>query len=485
MMNSESPWTKRAKIVATLGPATDKPELVEALILAGVNVFRLNFSHGGHDDHALRIQWIREASARLDQAIAVMLDLQGPKIRTGPLAGGGPVELRDGAFITITTDPVEGTAQEVSTSYPHLPADVNEGDPLLISDGRLAVRVYSVAAPKVHCVVERGGMLRERQGINIPGGALSMPSMTVKDEEDLAFGLDLGVDCVALSYVRRAADLQMARDYMQRHGRSVPLIVKVETAQAAEHLEEVVAASDGVMVARGDLGVEVGPERVPILQKRMVHQARILGLPCIIATQMLESLMEESIPSRAEVSDVANAAWEGGDALMLSGETAVGRHPVLAVETMARIIAEAESFVRPSDFHEQMELHPQDASKDAQAISHAAHSMADDLEVRAIAGLTRTGRVANLLSAYRPGVPIYAFTPDEQLYRWMALRWGVQPLHCEVQESADAMLAQMEAQLLSRGLVQSGDTVLVVGSMPLRAGVRTNFLKVHPIGNSG
>lgn len=478
-MTTETSWVRRAKIVATLGPATDRAEIMEALIRAGVNVVRLNFSYGSHPEHAQRIALVRAAAERSGQPVAILQDLQGPKIRTGPLAGGGPIFLNEGHEIVITTKPVVGTVERIDTSYAALPVDVRPGDRLMLSDGRIVLRVLATAPGEVRCLVEGGGRLAERQGISMPEVSISAPSLTPKNEEDLAFGLEQGVDCVALSFVRRAADLQRVRDFMMSRGQVVPLIAKIETREAVDNLHAVLAASDGVMVARGDLGVEVGPERVPVIQKLIVSEARALGIPCIVATQMLEAMIDQPLPTRAEASDVANAAWEAADVPMLSGETAVGQDPVAVVMTMARIITEAEAAAHRLGLPPPVDFHQFRVGDEAVAISHAAQTLAAVLGVRAIVGLTRTGRTARLLSAHRPGVPVYAFTPDDRIYRWMTLWWGVLPLHCEIPEHADTMIELMERQLLGLGLAAPDDVVLVVVAMPLRAGVHTNFMKIH------
>src|SRR5829696_4294645 len=402
---------RRAKIVATIGPATDTEESLEALLAAGVDVVRLNFSHGTHEEHARRLGMVRTIADRLHRPIAVMLDLQGPKIRTGTLVGGQPVTLKRGQSFAITTNEGPGTAERVSTTYPGLPSDCRVGDTVLIDDGRIKLIVTRTEPSEVDFQVVDGGVLKEHKGINLPGVAVSAPALSEKDEEDLAFGLEQGVDLVALSFVRAASDLHLARAFMTRHGRTVPLISKLEKPQAIDHLDAILAASDGVMVARGDLGVELPPEDVPAIQKTIIRKANRRGIPVITATQMLESMIEEPMPTRAEASDVANSIWDGTDAVMLSGETAVGAHPVEAVEMMHRIVVRAEESVprQPDD----------DRSRPghAQAICRAATGLAEDLDVAAIAAFTRTGRTGQLLSINRPEVPVYVFTTEASVYR--------------------------------------------------------------------
>ncbi|MDP8923265.1 MAG: pyruvate kinase [Chloroflexota bacterium] len=471
---------RRAKIVATVGPATDSEEVLAALLQAGVDIVRLNFSHGTQEDHAERIRRVRACAEHIDRPIAIMLDLQGPKIRTGTLVGGRPVELMRGAEFRITTRPVEGTAERVSTTYPNLPLDCRPGDTVLIDDGRIQLVVLDTTADEVILQVVDGGTLKEHKGINLPGVTISAPALTEKDKDDLTFGLGLGVDLVALSFVREATDLHLARAFMSHIGRSVPLIAKLEKPQAIERLDGILAASDGVMVARGDLGVEMPTEDVPPLQKLIIRKANRRGIPVITATQMLESMIEEPTPTRAEASDVANAIWDGTDAVMLSGETAVGAHPILVVETMHRIVCRAERSCPRDDGDE-----PYVRVSHAHAISRAARSLAENLRVRAIAAFTRSGRTAELLSRDRPRAPIYAFTPNDQVYRRLALWWGVQPIHAPLAPSAEALIQQMEATLLARGSVVPGDLLVVVGSLPFRQGVHTNFVKLHTVATRG
>jgi pyruvate kinase len=467
---------RRAKIVATIGPATDTEESLEALLAAGVDVVRLNFSHGTHDQHARRLGMVRTIAERLNRPIAVMLDLQGPKIRTGTLEGGQPVTLKRGQSFAITTDDVQGTAECVSTTYPGLPADCRVGDTVLVDDGRIKLIVTNTDPTTVTFQVVDGGILKEHKGINLPGVAVSAPALSEKDEEDLAFGLDLGVDLVALSFVRAANDLHQARAFMAQHGRTVPLISKLEKPQAIDHLDAILAASDGVMVARGDLGVELPPEDVPPLQKTIIRKANRRGIPVITATQMLESMIEEAVPTRAEASDVANSIWDGTDAVMLSGETAVGKHPVEAVEMMHRIVVRAEATMPREEAEDRGRV------GQAQAICRAATGLADDLKVAAIAAFTRTGRTGQLLSTERPRVPIYVFTSEEQVYRRLALWWGVTPIHERFPTDSDGMIREIEGSLLARQALVPGDLAVVVGALPFRPGAHTNFVKLHSVG---
>jgi pyruvate kinase len=468
---------RRAKIVATLGPATDADGKLEALLEAGVDVVRLNFSHGTQSEHAERIRRVRAIAERLGRPVAIMQDLQGPKIRTGKLVGGKPVELERGAELRITTRPVIGTADCVSTTYQGLPGDCRPGDAVLLNDGRIRLTVLESDEAEVRTLVTDGGVLGEHKGINLPGVAVSAPAITEKDQDDLAFGLEQGVDFVALSFVREAADVQQARAFVERRGKAVPLIAKLEKPQAIEQLDAILAVSDAVMVARGDLGVELAPEEVPPLQKRIIRRANRRGIPVITATQMLESMIEEPTPTRAEASDVANSIWDGTDAVMLSAETAAGAYPIQAVEMMARIVARAEAAIRREDHDDEHHR-----MSHAHAISHAARALAEDLKVAAVAAFTRTGRTAELLSQDRPRVPIYAFTPNPTVYRRLALWWGVQPIMGRLAAHSEALVDEMEDALLERRTVAHGDLLVAIGALPFRQGVHTNFLKLHTVG---
>jgi pyruvate kinase len=452
---------------------------MQALLRAGVDVVRLNMSHGTREAHARRVKLVRELAGALERPIALLMDLQGPKIRTGELAGGRPVRLEEGQPFVITVRPCEGTAERVSTTYQHLPQDVQPEDAILLDDGRLRLRVLDVRGSEVRTRVEVGGALGEHKGINLPGVAVSAPALTPKDLEDLAFGLEHEVDYVALSFVRRPQDLHDAREWLEAHGADIPLIAKLEKAEAIDNLDAILAACDGVMVARGDLGVELSAEQVPILQKRIIRAAHRRGIPSITATQMLESMTQSPTPTRAEATDVANAVWDETDALMLSGETAVGRYPAETVATMARIAAAAEAAEQPDV------VRPIQRISHAHAISRAARNLAEDLDVAAIVAFTRTGNTAELLSRERPRVPILALTPEARVYRRLALRWGVYPMACGVSPHVEALIEEMERQVLSRRLARPGQQMIVVGAMPLRKGVHTNFVKLHTVGKGG
>lgn len=468
---------RKAKIVCTLGPATNSDEALAQLLRQGMDVARLNFSHGDHADHAVMIARLRRVAAAEGRSVALLADLQGPKIRTGRLAGHTPVTLVAGTAVTITPREVEGSATLLGTTLPTLAHEVQPGDRLLLSDGLMELRVCSVAGDDVQCEVLIGGLLKEHQGINIPGAAAGVPSLTEKDRADLAFALDQGVDLVALSFVRTAADVAELKRLIGDRPGAPPVIAKLEKPQAIEHLDAILEVADAVMVARGDLGVELPPERVPIIQKEIIRRAARFRKPVITATQMLESMIEHPRPTRAEASDVANAIFDGSDAVMLSGETAIGRYPAEAVAMMARIILEAEADLAarpPRDGLEVGGLSIEEAI--CESVAHAARS----LDMRAIAVFTQTGTTARLISKYRPPAPIYAFTPEPAVGRWLNLLWGVHPLLAEPGQSANHMSDLAERELLRLGAVAPGDTMAVVTGTRMTSG-STNLMRLQVV----
>ncbi len=471
---------RRAKIVATLGPASSDAATIEALIRSGVDVARLNFSHGSQDEHAEVIARIRAASERVGKPVAILQDLQGPKIRTGSLeAGRAGVEIKAGAEIVITTDEsVVGNERLVSTTYPHLAEDVKPGDRLLVDDGMIELRVVGTDGKRARCTVIEGGVLKEHKGINLPGVALRAEAMTDKDKRDLAFGLAHGVDYVALSFVRTAADVELCRSEMERNGRVLPIIAKIEKPEAITHLEEIIAAADGAMVARGDLGVEIQPERVPALQKSILRKGSAAAKPVIIATQMLESMIEHPRPTRAEASDVANAIWDGADAVMLSGESASGRYPVLAVQMMDRIVREAESDVEKADW---APLEPRASADIPDVLAYAACRAAIQSRSIAICCFTLSGATARLLSRHRPTVPVIGFSPDETIRRRLALYWGVRPWILEPVRNADVMSEMVAEGMMAAGRANPGDRIVLVYGSPVGISGMTNSLRVHQI----
>jgi pyruvate kinase len=474
---------RRAKIVATMGPASSDPPVLEKLLGLGVDVARLNFSHGRHEDHAQVLDRLRAASRHLGKAVGVLQDLQGPKIRTGPLkAGKKGVTVEPGAEIVITTEgELLGDAHLVSTTYPHLAEDVRPGDRLLVDDGLLEFRVLSTDGVRARAEVIEGGVLGENKGINLPGVALRAEALTQKDRADLAFGISHGVDFVALSFVRSPADIAACRAEMERAGRIVPVVAKIEKPEALEQIDAIIAAADGVMVARGDLGVEILPERVPLLQKEICRKANALGKPVIIATQMLNSMIDHPRPTRAEASDVANAIWDGADAVMLSGETASGKHPLLAVQMMDRIVREAESGIPPRVTGFARVAPVAGGAPASQVIAGAACEAAAVSGAVAICCFTLRGETARLLAEFRPHVPIVAFSPDQAIRRRLSLYWGVVPKVMEPVKNADLMTEMVSDRLLEDGVASPGDRVVLVHGSPLGVPGQTNSIRLHDI----
>ncbi|MCV2491396.1 pyruvate kinase [Geodermatophilus sp. YIM 151500] len=467
--------SRRAKIVCTLGPATSSPEQVRALVESGMDVARLNFSHGAHADHEKAYRMVREASDTTGHAVAILADLQGPKIRLGTFAEG-PVHWSTGTQVCITVEDVEGTAARVSTTYKGLADDVRVGDRLLVDDGKLALTVVGVEGPDVFCLVVEGGEVSNNKGLSLPGVAVSVPALSEKDEEDLRFALHLSVDFIALSFVRRPEDVELVREIMRQEDVEVPVIAKLEKPEAVERLDEIVEAFDGVMVARGDLGVELALEEVPLVQKRAIQAARERNKPVIVATQMLESMISNSRPTRAEASDVANAVLDGTDAVMLSGETSVGKHPIATVRTMDRIIAAVESGSVGVP-----ELQRRSRSRSG-AIVRAARDVAEALTVKALAAFTQSGDTARRLAALHPRQPLLAFTVDGRVRSQLALSWGVETFLVPSVQHTDDMVRQVDFSLLSIGRLRDGDRVVVVAGSPPNTSGSTNLIRVHEVG---
>ena len=468
---------RAVKIVATIGPATSSPQRMEELIRVGVDVVRLNFSHGSHEDHAQLVQIVRDAARRLGRHVAVLQDLQGPRMRTGPLRTGAALELKQGSEILICHDQVEGQDGRISSTYPEMYRFVSPGNRVLLDDGRLEAEVVTVEGRDIRCRVVKGGLLGSYQGINLPGVFLDIPTFTEKDRADLEVGLGIGVDWVAMSFVRSGDDAKPLREMMRQHRKRLPLIAKVERAMALRNLEGILNAFDGVMVARGDMGVELSTEEVPAWQKKIIHQAHQKGKVTIVATQMLESMINEPQPTRAEASDVANAVWEGADAVMLSGETAIGSYPVEAVAVMARIIEKAQEIYVPEETGVTGRHR-----REAQAVARAACSLAGDLDARAIVVLTRSGVTAHRVSKNRPAVPILALTREPNVARQLNLWWGVLPVVADLPQVTADTSGIVEEVLMEKNLVKRGDMIVLVGSSPFTARAPTNFLKVHRVG---
>ena len=472
---------RRAKIVCTIGPAS-RQRLGE-LIEAGMDVARLNFSHGEHAEHAEVVADIRRLAKELNRPVAILQDLQGPKIRTGVHADG-PVTLQTGQSFTITTEEIIGDASRVSTTYEPLPRDIGEGDEILLSDGLLRLVVRRIQDTEVECEVIDGGVLRERAGINLPGADLSVPSMTKKDREDLEFGISQQVDFVALSFVRKAADIAELKALLQRADVPIGAVAKLEKPQAIEDLDAIVEATDVVMVARGDLGVELSPERVPAVQKRIIRAAVQAGKPVITATQMLESMIEHPRPTRAEASDVANAVFDGTDAVMLSGETAMGKHPVAVVQMMDRIVREAESEIEFSPDHRRRRRAEELPLGFPDAIADAAGRVADDIQAAAIVAFTQSGFTAQLISKYRPAHPVFAFTSHDRVLCRLCLNWGIYPRRTDFVADTDQMVEKIDAILCEEGHVQAGDNLVILAGMPPTQQGTTNLLRLHRVGTA-
>jgi pyruvate kinase len=453
--------------------------MLRKLIEAGMDVARLNFSHGTHQEHAETFALLRETATALKRNIAILADLQGPKIRTGALAGGGSVTLRTGQKFVITTAKVLGDSTRVSTVFRPLPHEVKPGNRILLSDGLIELKVERVRGQEVICQVANGGLLGEYKGINLPGIKLHVPALTEKDRMDLRFALAQGADFIAVSFVRRAEDVLLAKALIRRAKKDTPVIAKIEKPEAVDNLEEILRVTDGVMVARGDLGVEMSPERVPVVQKNIILRAREFRRPVITATQMLESMTQNPRPTRAEASDVANAIFDGSDAVMLSAETATGKYPLETVGMMARIIEEAESSI-----HEFPRPMLQEKLKVAETVAELVCHASAELHMKLIAVFTHSGFTARLVSRYRPLVPIVAFSPEPEIRRRMSLYWGVTSRSISDIKKIDGLAALAEKRLLEERLVRKGDVIGIVAGTPMGIRGTTNFMKFHVIGGA-
>jgi pyruvate kinase len=470
---------RRAKIVCTIGPASSSEPVLLAMTKAGMDVARLNFSHGTHDEHAATLRAVRRVSEKSGRELAVLQDLQGPKLRIGRVPGGS-FEMRRGEELLLAAGKPPDHPRAVAVSHKELPGELEAGDLLLLDDGLIQLRVTGITGGTIHTEVEQGGTVRSKKGLNIPGRRLGLPALTAKDRRDLRFGIELGVDLVALSFVRDADDVAVIKRVIRTAGADVPVIAKLEKLQAVENLEAILEAADGIMVARGDLGVELPPERVPVLQKGMILAARLAGKPVITATQMLESMVGNTRPTRAEASDVANAIFDGTDAVMLSAETATGDHPVETVAMMARIISSAES---SRSYRLAVRHHAETGERPsvADSIGSAAAGAARDLGARVIAVFTSSGSTARLVSKYRPEAPVYAFSPDPEIVRRLRLVWGVYPRRVRRLPSTDAMVEEVVKQLLGEKCVRRGDLIVFTAGTPVGRPGSTNFLKIHRV----
>jgi len=469
---------RRAKIVCTMGPAVESSEKVHELIAAGMNMARLNLSHGGYDEHQSRLDLVRSVAAETNQPVAILVDLQGPKIRLARFANG-PYDLARGDIFTITVDEVEGTKERVGTTYKGLPGDCKPGDRILIDDGKVTVEVLEVKGNDVVTKVIEPGAVSNNKGINLPGVAVSVPALSEKDKEDLRWGLAAGADFIALSFVRSAADIKDVHAIMDEVGIRRPVIAKIEKPQAVENLQEIVDAFDGIMVARGDLGVELPIEDVPLVQKRCIELAREAAKPVIVATQMLDSMIHNSTPTRAEATDCANAVLDGADALMLSGETSVGEFAIQAVQVMARIIVKTEEDmmdrIRP--------MRTQPRTKGG-AITKAAVEVGKIVDAKFLVAFTKSGDSARRMSRLRSPIPILALTPDPATYSQLALSWGVEAMIMPMVSHTDEMVKQVDTLLVESGRGVVGENVMIVAGSPPGIPGSTNAMRVHRIGDA-
>jgi pyruvate kinase len=478
---TESVAQRRAKIVATLGPSSNSETAIRDMVRAGVDVVRLNFSHSTFERKIAVIEKVRKVSREEGKPLCILGDLQGPKIRTGLLKDHQPVLLKAGNQLTITPREVAGTAALVGTTFKTLAENVEQGSRILLSDGLIELRVHQIAGPDVVCDIVNGGMLGESKGINLPGVLVRTPSLTEKDSVDLEFALNHGVDAIAVSFVRTAEDVRLVRNRVAAHGADTWIIAKLEKPQAVEHLDSILEAADGIMVARGDLGVEVPPEQVPAIQKLIIRRAADYAKPVITATQMLESMIENPRPTRAEVSDVANAIYDGTDAVMLSGESAIGKYPVEAVAMMSRIVIETERHMK-----DQVVDQPRDRRSGlsiAETICEATAHAVDDLDLRGIALFTESGATARQLSKYHPAAPIFALSPLEVTINRLNLLWGTTPVPCPKANTTEAMVECAERLLEEGGYVRPKEVIAIVAGTRTKSG-STNFLRLHTMGDA-
>ncbi|OAB43255.1 pyruvate kinase [Paenibacillus glacialis] len=470
---------RKTKIVCTIGPASESLENIKKLIMAGMNVARLNFSHGDFDEHGNRINVIRQASQELGKTVAILLDTKGPEIRTGKLAVE-PIELVQDEYITLTTEEILGDKNRISITYADLPSDVEPGSTILIDDGLIGLTVVEVQGTEIKCLIVNGGTIKSKKGVNVPGVRISLPGITEKDANDIIFGIGQDIDFIAASFVRKASDVLEIRELLERHNAGhINIISKIENQEGVDNLDEILAVSDGLMVARGDLGTEIPAEDVPLVQKMMIEKANWAGKPVITATQMLDSMQRNPRPTRAEASDVANAIFDGTDAIMLSGETAAGKYPVESVLTMSRIAEKAESalnyrelFLKQSTIQE---------TTITEAISQAVTISALDLNAKAIISSTETGHTARVVSKYRPEAPIIAVTTEDRTMRRLTLTWGVTPVKGKLASTTDEMFDYAIQGGINSGLVNEGDLVVITAGVPLGRSGSTNLIKVSVI----
>nr|WP_027338980.1 pyruvate kinase [Halonatronum saccharophilum] len=467
---------RRTKIVCTIGPASESEEMLANLMDAGMNVARLNFSHGDHQEHGTRIERIRRLSKEKGKPVAVLLDTKGPEIRTGMLENDEKVVLEDGQEFTLTTEEIQGNSTRTSVSYKDLPKDMNPGDTILIDDGLIGLEVKSINGSEVVCNVVNGGKLGSRKGVNLPGVSVNLPAITDKDISDIKFGIEQGVDFIAASFVRKADDVLAIREILEEANADIHIIPKIENQEGVENIDEIIEVADGLMVARGDLGVEIPPEKVPAAQKMMIQKCNRVGKPVITATQMLDSMQDNPRPTRAEASDVANAIYDGTDATMLSGETAAGDYPVESVETMARIAIETEKSLEYKKLMDRDTLAATDTVTDS--ISYATCKSAYELNAAAIITSTQSGYTAKMVSKYRPNTPVVAVTSSQRVFNKLILTWGVNPILAEISESVDGMIEDSINAVVNADYASKGDLVVITAGTPVKESGTTNLLKV-------
>jgi pyruvate kinase len=465
---------RKAKIVCTIGPASANKETISSLIKSGMNTARLNFSHGDYKTHRKNVELIRRSSRELNRPVAILQDLQGVKIRVG-LIENGSIELKKGNQLLLAPGEGLGNKEQIFISYPSLLKDAKKGDKILLDDGLIQLSVLGRGKNVLKTRVVEGGVLRDRKGVNFPGMKLSIGSFTEKDEEDLSFGIKMGIDYIAISFVRQAGDIKKVKDWLGNKHRQIPIIAKIEKPEALSNIDAILSEVEGIMIARGDLGVEIAPEEVPLIQKGLIDRANKKGKIVITATQMLESMTEHLRPTRAETTDVANAVLDGTDALMLSAETATGKHPVEALRMMDRIIRYTEQMKHVESSYLRGHIF-------AEAAAEAACMAAEDIHARVLVAFTQSGFSARLLSKFRPKVPVIALTPDEKIMNRVCLYWGVTPIIMKLPATTDEMIKSIEKTLLSKKIVETGDSIVITASSPLSTKGKTNFMKLHKVG---
>jgi pyruvate kinase len=471
---------RKTKIVCTIGPSSESLENIKKLIEAGMNVARLNFSHGDYEEHGRRIQNIRQACRELNKTVAILLDTKGPEIRLGMLKEE-PIDLIQGEYITLTTEDVPGDRNRIPVTYKNLPSDVQVGSTILIDDGLIGLTVVDIQETEIKCRINNSGPIKSKKGVNVPGAAISMPGLTEKDARDIEFGIQQGIDFIAASFVRRPSDVLEIRELLERHNaRDIHIISKIENQQGVDNVDEILDVSDGLMVARGDLGVEIPAEEVPLVQKRLIEKCNRAGKPVITATQMLDSMQRNPRPTRAEASDVANAIFDGTDAIMLSGETAAGKYPVESVLTMSRIAERAESALNHREIYsKQVTVQKMSVTE---AVCQAVSIAALDLDARAIVTPTESGFTARMVSKYRPKSPIIAITPDDSVARRLQLVWGVLPIHSRMPDTTDKLIETAVNEAMNTGFVRLGDTIVITAGVPVGLTGSTNLIKIHNVG---